>query len=298
MARARNIKPGFFKNEDLAECSFPARLCFAGLWTLADREGRLEDRPKRIKGELFAFDSIEVDPLLAELQARGFIERYRNSDGSFIQISKFSSHQTPHYSEKASVIKPPGLQESDGDDADKKPGALQDGSKKDGSLRVGRNPLNPDSPNPDSPNPEEDSDADASAAAPPPATAEPKPLTAKDRAWLLGPALLGNTPSARSFLGRLAKTYGDEVLAAVLAEATAEQPLEPKAWVTAACDARSKASPRVNGAQEPLDLLADPKPEWAIRAGFPDRFQAENAGCRAGNASQFRNGKRQGMERA
>lgn len=41
-----------------------------------------------------------------------------------------------------------------------------------------------------------------------------------------------------------------------------------------------------------LDLLADGKPEWAIRAGFPDRFQAENAGCRVGNASQFRDGKR------
>ena len=65
--RARNIKPGFFKNEDLAECSPWARLCFAGLWTLADRDGRLEDRPKRIKAELFAFDAVDVDPLLGEL---------------------------------------------------------------------------------------------------------------------------------------------------------------------------------------------------------------------------------------
>jgi len=35
--RARNIKPGFFSNEDLAECSPWSRLCFAGLWLLADR---------------------------------------------------------------------------------------------------------------------------------------------------------------------------------------------------------------------------------------------------------------------
>ena len=67
MARARNIKPGFFKNEELAECSLAARLCFPGLWLLADREGRLEDRPKRIKGELFPFDTFEVGPLLDEL---------------------------------------------------------------------------------------------------------------------------------------------------------------------------------------------------------------------------------------
>ena len=66
MARARNIKPGLYKNEDLAECSVWARYIFPGMWMLADREGRLEDRPKRIKGELLPYDSIEVEPLLVE----------------------------------------------------------------------------------------------------------------------------------------------------------------------------------------------------------------------------------------
>lgn len=108
MARARNLKPGFFKNEDLAECSAWARLCFAGLWTLADREGRLEDRPKRIKGELFAFDSIEVEPLLVELEARGFILRYRAPDGrGLIQVIAFHKHQNPHHREPASDLPPP-----------------------------------------------------------------------------------------------------------------------------------------------------------------------------------------------
>ena len=154
MARARNIKPGFFKNEDLAECTPWARLCFAGLWTLADRDGRLEDRPKRIKGELFAYDSVEVEPLLVELERFGFVERYRNTDGSFIQISKFSEHQTPHYSEKPSVIKPPNFQESKPDDGGNTPSGLQVDSKKEAPLRGGRNPLNPDSLNPDSLNPD------------------------------------------------------------------------------------------------------------------------------------------------
>ena len=151
MARARNIKPGFFKNEDLAECSPWARLCFAGLWVLADREGRLEDRPKRIKGELFAYDSIEVEPLLRELEARGFLVRYRNEDGSFIQISKFAAHQTPHYSEKTSVIKPPNFQESDPDEGASTPRGLQEDSKKERALKRGAQP--PDSLIPDSPNP-------------------------------------------------------------------------------------------------------------------------------------------------
>lgn len=106
MARARGIKPGLYKNEDLAECSIWARYIFPGLWMLADREGRLEDRPKRIKGELLPFDNQDAEPLLVELASAGFIRRYQNKDGSFIQISKFLSHQSPHYSEKPSVIKP------------------------------------------------------------------------------------------------------------------------------------------------------------------------------------------------
>lgn len=107
MARSRNLKPSFFKNEDLAECSMEARLCFAGLWCLADREGRLEDRPKRIKGELFAFDSVEVEPLLQQLADRGFIVRYRVADQALIQVVKFGKHQAPHFREAPSTLPPP-----------------------------------------------------------------------------------------------------------------------------------------------------------------------------------------------
>ena len=41
MARARILKPGFFANELLADINPYGRLLFAGLWTLADREGTL-----------------------------------------------------------------------------------------------------------------------------------------------------------------------------------------------------------------------------------------------------------------
>ena len=156
MARARNIKPGFFKNEELAECTPWARLCFAGLWTLADREGRLEDRPKRIKGELFAFDTVEVEPLLAELAVHGFILRYQTDDIAAIQIVEFNKHQTPHYSEKSSVIKAPPFPEHSGSLSRIKPGPLPEGSEKVHRIKRGSQPpdsLNPDSLNPDSLNP-------------------------------------------------------------------------------------------------------------------------------------------------
>jgi hypothetical protein len=104
--RARNIKPGFFKNEELAECSLAARLLFPGLWMMADREGRLEDRPKRLKGEIFPYDDFDVNELLNELQERGFIVRYVVDGNKYIWISGFSRNQNPHKQEKPSVIPP------------------------------------------------------------------------------------------------------------------------------------------------------------------------------------------------
>lgn len=107
MARARNIKPGFFKNEELVELPFEHRLLFIGLWTLADREGRLEDKPKRIKMEVFPADDVDVDAGLRALHDRKFVVRYSNDEGNFLEICAFKKHQNPHYSEKPSVIKPP-----------------------------------------------------------------------------------------------------------------------------------------------------------------------------------------------
>jgi hypothetical protein len=106
VARSRNIKPGFFANEDLAETSHAARLLFAGLWCLADREGRLEDRPRYIKGELFRFEEVDVDALLWELVGAKMIVRYSVGDARYIWIPKFKIHQNPHPSEKVSIIPP------------------------------------------------------------------------------------------------------------------------------------------------------------------------------------------------
>ena len=61
MARARLLKPGFFRNEMLAELPHATRLLFAGLWLISDREGRLEDRPKRIGADIFPYETLDVD---------------------------------------------------------------------------------------------------------------------------------------------------------------------------------------------------------------------------------------------
>ena len=107
MARSRNIKPGFFLNDDLAQLEMAARLLFAGLWTIADREGRLEDRPLRIKAEVLPYDPCNVDTLLNDLHQGGFITRYKHGGNAYIQINNFTKHQNPHKNEAESVIPPP-----------------------------------------------------------------------------------------------------------------------------------------------------------------------------------------------
>ena len=104
MARARNIKPGLFTNEVLVDLPAFDRLLFIGLWCLADREGRLEDRVKRIKMELFPCDNYDIDAGLNNLVGAGFITRYTSEGHTVIEVSNFTKHQNPHGSEKDSDL--------------------------------------------------------------------------------------------------------------------------------------------------------------------------------------------------
>jgi hypothetical protein len=115
MARARNIKPGFFRNADLVELSVEARLLFIGLWTIADREGRLEDRPKQIKMEIYPADSFDINSLLSELASTDMLLRYEVGGKRYLQIVNFTRHQNPHKDERQSTIPPPdGLSDPSG----------------------------------------------------------------------------------------------------------------------------------------------------------------------------------------
>lgn len=123
MARIRTIKPEFFKNEDLSDLSPIHRLLFIGLWTQADREGKLEDRPKRLKIEIFPYDDFDMDEGLNMLQEKGFLVRYnpggnvndtstmqapyKHGAKKYIKILTFSKHQQPNVKEAASSIPEP-----------------------------------------------------------------------------------------------------------------------------------------------------------------------------------------------
>lgn len=115
MARIRSLKPDFFLNERLAKLPPHARLLFAGLWTHADREGRLEDRPARIKANLFPYeDGVDVDALLDVLNEpdptgdeKPFILRYVVDGRRVVMVTEFGKHQKPHIRELPSTLPAP-----------------------------------------------------------------------------------------------------------------------------------------------------------------------------------------------
>lgn len=105
--RTRNLKPAFFKNDILCSLDPLCRLLFSGLWCMADRLGRLEDRPLRIKAELLPFDDCDVDAMLNALSENGFILRYCVENKKYIQVTAFLKHQHPHMNETESEIPAP-----------------------------------------------------------------------------------------------------------------------------------------------------------------------------------------------
>ena len=223
MARARNIKPGFFKNEVLVALPFEVRLLFVGLWTLADREGRLEDRPVRIKMEVFPADAVDVDGGLSFLARDGFIERYEVEGRRYIQILAWQKHQNPHPREAQSEIP-----------ASSHPRPCQGNAL---DMPSNASSLIPSSLIPDSePN---GSGADAPAANDqPPAD----PLWGTGLAFLMRKGI--PEKPARSLLGRLKHSLGDGEAARIVSEAEAQDITDPAPWLLKAMgNAKARAGP-------------------------------------------------------
>lgn len=101
------IKPEFFDDPDLAELSPLARLFFIGLWTEADREGRVIDDTRRLKARIFPYDAVDIEALAVELHGKDLVRRYSDVNCKhFLWIRTFTKHQRPHPKEPQSLIPP------------------------------------------------------------------------------------------------------------------------------------------------------------------------------------------------
>lgn len=134
------MKPGFFKNPELADAGPVAQLLFAGLWLMADKEGRLKDQPRVIKAELFPYYEVDVNGELTVIERLGHIHRYVADGIAVIEVCNFKKHQSPHHTEKGSDLPPcicekacnSSLQENHGEVTVKSP--LDDGGNPSDSL--------------------------------------------------------------------------------------------------------------------------------------------------------------------
>lgn len=89
MARIRTIKPEFWTNERVMECSVSARLLFIGMWNFADDLGRLALAPKTIKAQVFPSDDISFDTIrgmIQELSKNGLVLIYEVDGKEYLQI--------------------------------------------------------------------------------------------------------------------------------------------------------------------------------------------------------------------
>lgn len=100
MARARNIKPAFFTNDELSELPPLARLLFIGLWTIADYKGCFEYKPKRLKVQLLPYDDCDIEQLVSALDKSRFISIYSVQGQTYGKVLNFNKHQNPHKNEK------------------------------------------------------------------------------------------------------------------------------------------------------------------------------------------------------
>ena len=111
MPRIRTVKPEFFKHEGLydleQEMGLPMRLAYEGLWCCADREGRFEWRPRRLKTDILPYDDVDFSRVLDALSTRGYLVRYASGGAEYGWIPTFLEHQIVNNRERDSILPSP-----------------------------------------------------------------------------------------------------------------------------------------------------------------------------------------------
>lgn len=286
MARARNIKPSIMDNEDLAELPALHRLLFIYLWMLADREGRLEDRPKRIAAKALPYDrDADVEEILTGLQRFGFIDRYQADGKAVIQVVAFAKHQSPHVRESESEL----------------PAKEQGTAKVVPEHNLGSDEASPGSPDSliaDSLIPEENNMSGKPDVGP---AEEPKskPVKATNAQAREILAYLNartgcdyrDVESNLSLIrARIDEGYSVQEVKAVIDDREAKWRGNDKMWPYMRPET-------LFGARKFSGYVGQVKPTapgagWWINAGFSNPFEAENAGCSEKTAYLWRDGHR------
>lgn len=110
-SRIRSIKPEFFLHEKLytaeKKSKLPLRVAFAGLWTVADREGRFKWKTPELKFQILPHDKVDFDRVLKSLDESGFIKKYSVDGKEYGYIPSWFDHQRIRPDEAKSVLPAP-----------------------------------------------------------------------------------------------------------------------------------------------------------------------------------------------
>lgn len=93
MARIRTVKPEFWTDERVGECSVSARLLFIATWNFSDDQGGLDRSAKQLKAQAFPYDQIDCEPLIQELLDAGLLIEYESCGKKYLHINGFRRHQ-------------------------------------------------------------------------------------------------------------------------------------------------------------------------------------------------------------
>lgn len=93
MARIRTIKPEFWTDERVGECSVSARLLFLASLNFADDHGGLDRSSKQLKAQAFPYDNIDCEPLVQELLQHRLLIEYEVGGKKYLHIKGFRIHQ-------------------------------------------------------------------------------------------------------------------------------------------------------------------------------------------------------------
>jgi len=106
MARIRTIKPEFFTSEDIVSLTPLSRLFYQSLWCEADREGRMEWKPRTFKLRYFPGDNCDIESMAQELIDAGLVIVYEANGKQYAEVPSFKKHQVINNREAESEIPP------------------------------------------------------------------------------------------------------------------------------------------------------------------------------------------------
>lgn len=215
MARIRTIKPDFFRHEGLHElecaCMLPIRVAFAGLWTVADREGRFQWRPRVLKLDVLPFDNVDFSAVLDALASAGFIVKYEKDGELYGVIPSWAEHQNINKHEAQSRLPDPStcnkVQRTE----------MHMHARGEGKGREGEKEGNSSDP--------DGSDADDRVDDP------IKTMFDSGVNFMTGSGV--KPDHARSLIGKARKHLGDDGAQAVVQAMIDEAPSDPKSWLSA-----------------------------------------------------------------